>query len=230
MQRVIILAEFQVVLCRPVVVGVVTITGVTSSAGTSAAGSSKVISAPPCQIGLHIPQVQAVLACPVVDDAGNLMEALGVAAALLCFQATRDKHEAMHHFVEKGGDEQASVVLGVAENGGRQYDQRFPAAETGTSSEGRRADNVVLVLLRCGVAPVPSDATCESRGKEELVGGREDAAKGVVVEGKVGASGFGVDEGAENALWLRVRVAPAVESNVIADEAGGLDIFEKRGV
>ncbi|KND91290.1 hypothetical protein TOPH_04079, partial [Tolypocladium ophioglossoides CBS 100239] len=179
------------------------------------------------QVGLHVAHAQVLPPRPLVNQARNLPEALGVAAAGAGGAGpAHDEHEAVDHLVQERGDEQAAVVARVAQDGRRQHDERLPTAEQRAAAQGRGADDVARVPLRLAarVAPVPGDAAGEAAAEEELVGGGEDAAQGGVVEGEGGGAGARRDERAEDALGLRVREAAAVGGEVRAHEGRGGEV------
>lgn len=134
-----------------------------------------------------------LLADPFVNDLCNLPEAFCVTAALPRLEAARDEEEAVDHLVQKRRYEKSAVVLGILEDGRREHNEGLVAAKSGAPPQGRGADNVALVLRAGLVAPVPPDTLGEAVCEEELVGGAEYAAQGVVIQREVGTPRLGVD-------------------------------------
>lgn len=133
-----------------------------------------ILAAEALEVGLHVAEAEVVPADPVVDGVGDGLEAGGVTAVVASLEAAGDEEEAVDHLVDKGGDEEAAVVLRVLEDGGAQDDEGLVAAELCAAAQGRGADNVLGVLVAGLVAPVPCDAAGQPVGEEQVVGGGEE--------------------------------------------------------
>ncbi|CAG8972983.1 hypothetical protein HYALB_00008343 [Hymenoscyphus albidus] len=55
------------------------------------------------EVGLHIAEVEVILAHPVVDEIGNLVPALRVSPVDPRVEAASDEHVTMYELVEEGG-------------------------------------------------------------------------------------------------------------------------------
>ena len=81
------------------------------------------------QISFDVAKIEKTVgAGPVVNQLGNLVEARGVAPALLRTEAAADEEVAVDQLVKEGGDEKPAAVLLVAEDRRREDDQGLVAS------------------------------------------------------------------------------------------------------
>ena len=111
-------------------------------------------------------------------------------------EAAANEQIAMDKLMEEGGDEKPPAVLGVTENGGRQHNERLKPPDLElpgalglgprTPTQGSGPNDLAVVQCARLVRPVPSHPLTQPTIKEDLVGGREYALEGVVIQRVLG--------------------------------------------